>query len=315
MIEGQDGLNWPRWQRLVRAAEDLGYAGLYRSDHFTNPTGPHKDALELWASLTWLAAHTARIEFGPLVSPVSFRNPVITAYTAAAVGDLSHGRLRLGLGAGWQEREHAAYGFELGDMDARFDRLKEAIQVIIRLFRSDEPVSYAGNYYRLADALLLPRPSRDAGPPIVIGGNGRTRTLPLAARFAEEWNATFRTPAQFAALNEELTRLIAAAGRDPSQVRRTLMTRLIFAHDDKDLDAKIAATGHSRGELRERGTIVGTANEIVAQLDELAGVGVQRVMSQWLDMDDIAGLEAMAKTVLPQLKGSGGGAGGKETGA
>src|SRR5579884_809761 len=161
MIEGQDGLNWPRWQRLARAAEDFGYAGLYRSDHFTNPTGPNKDALELWASLTWLAGHTQRIEFGPLVSPVSFRNPVVTAFTAAAVADLSGSRLRLGLGAGWQEREHEEYGFPLLDMDSRFDRLKEAIQVIIRLFRSDEPVSYAGNYYNLSNALLLPRPQRD----------------------------------------------------------------------------------------------------------------------------------------------------------
>ena len=112
MVEGQDGLTWTRWQRLARAAEELGFAGLYRSDHLTNPTGPHLDALELWASLTWLASHTTRIEFGPLVSPVSFRHPVVTAWTAAAVDDLSGGRLRLGLGAGWQEREHASHGFD-----------------------------------------------------------------------------------------------------------------------------------------------------------------------------------------------------------
>ena len=115
MIEGQDGLNWQRWQRLAAAAEDLGFAGLYRSDHFTNPTGPHLDALDLWTSLTWLAGHTTRIEFGPMVSPVSFRNPVVTAWTAAAVDDLSGGRLQLGLGAGWQEREHRSFGFELLD--------------------------------------------------------------------------------------------------------------------------------------------------------------------------------------------------------
>ena len=115
MIEGQDGINWTRWRRIARVVEDLGFTGLYRSDHFTNPTGPYLDALELWASLTWLADNTSRIEFGPLVSPISFRHPVITAWTAAAVGDLSGGRLRLGLGAGWQEREHRTYGFELLD--------------------------------------------------------------------------------------------------------------------------------------------------------------------------------------------------------
>jgi alkanesulfonate monooxygenase SsuD/methylene tetrahydromethanopterin reductase-like flavin-dependent oxidoreductase (luciferase family) len=101
MIEGQDGLDWARWQRLARAVEDFGYAGLYRSDHFTNPTGPVLDALELWTSLTWLAGNTARIEFGPLVSPVSFRHPVITAWIASAVDSLAGGRLRLGIGAGW----------------------------------------------------------------------------------------------------------------------------------------------------------------------------------------------------------------------
>src|SRR4051812_33534476 len=116
MIEGQDGLNWTRWQRLVRAAEDWGFAGIYRSDHFSNKEGAHKDSLELWTSLTWAAANSERIEFGPLVSPISFRNPVVTAWTAAAVDDLSGGRLQLGLGAGWQDREHRSYGFDLLDV-------------------------------------------------------------------------------------------------------------------------------------------------------------------------------------------------------
>jgi len=126
MNEGQDGISWRRWRRLARAAEDLGFSGLYRSDYFTNPTGPYFDALELWASLTWLVDNTSRIEFGPLVSPVSFRHPVITTWTAAAVDDLSGGRLRLGLGAAWQEREHRTYGFELLNTDRRFARSRRA---------------------------------------------------------------------------------------------------------------------------------------------------------------------------------------------
>src|SRR3954452_5152331 len=149
MLEGQDGLNWSRWQRIAEAAESLGFAGLYRSDHFTNPQGPHKDSLELWTSFTWLASHTRRIEFGPMVSPVSFRNPVVTAWTAAAVDDLSGGRLHLGLGAGWQEREHRSYGFDLLDVDRRFKRFEEGLEVVTRLLECDTPTAFDGEFYHL----------------------------------------------------------------------------------------------------------------------------------------------------------------------
>ncbi len=113
MVEGQMGLNWARWQRIVRAVEDLGFVGLYRSDHFTNPEPPDYDSLELWVSLVWLASHTTRIEFGPLVTPVSFRHPAMTARMASAVDDLSGGRLVLGVGAGWQVREHRDHSYDL----------------------------------------------------------------------------------------------------------------------------------------------------------------------------------------------------------
>src|SRR5688572_3396654 len=144
MIEGQQGLTWPRWQRIARVVEDSGFAGLYRSDHYTDAQPPDQDSLELWVSLTWLASHTQRIEFGPLVSPVSFRQPTMTARMAAAVDDLSGGRLNLGLGAGWQEREHSNFGFQLLEKGPRMDRFTEGLEVITRLLRSDEPSSYAG---------------------------------------------------------------------------------------------------------------------------------------------------------------------------
>ena len=142
MIEGQMGLNWPRWQRIARAVETLGFAGLYRSDHITNQEPPYQDSLELWVSLTWLADHTQHIAFGPLVSPVSLRHPVTTARMAGAVDDLSGGRLHLGLGAGWQEREHAGYGFDLLDVPRRLARFQEGVEVIARLLHSDTPVSF-----------------------------------------------------------------------------------------------------------------------------------------------------------------------------
>src|SRR5204863_5509538 len=131
---------------------------------FTNADPPDIDSLELWVSLTWLASHTNRIEFGSIVSPVSFRNPVFTARMGKDVDDLSGGRLVLGVGAGWQAREHRNFGFELLEVGERMDRFEEGVEVISRLLRSDTPVNYAGHYYQLHDAILLPRPQRPGGP-------------------------------------------------------------------------------------------------------------------------------------------------------
>ena len=298
MIEGQDGIGWDRWKRLGRAAEDLGYAGLYRSDHFTEPEGPLKEALELWSSLTWLADNTERIEFGPLVSPVSFRHPVITAWQASAVDSLAGGRLQLGVGAGWQEREHDAFGFDLLDTDRRFARFEEGLEVATRLLRNEEPVSFEGEFYRLRDALLTVRSPRPAGPPVVIGGNGPRRTLPLAVRFADEWNGVFLTADQFANLNARLEGLLREAGRTPEGVRRTLMTRGVFGRTRAEVDRKL--DGVAREDL-DAAVIAGTADEFVDRLGRLSDVGVQRVMLQWLEPDDLDGLEAMAGSVLPQL--------------
>ena len=300
MIEGQNGLTWPRWQRLARAAEDLGFAGLYRSDHYTNANAPDLDSLELWVSLTWLASHTSRIEFGPIVSPVSFRHPALTARMAAQVDDLSGGRLQLGLGAGWQEREHTNFGMDLLEIGPRFRRFREALDVVSALLKSDAPVSYSGEYYRLSEAVLLPRPQRPGGPPITIGGNGPQRTLPLTAKYADEWNAVFVPPARFRELSDQLDALLAVEGRDPAAVRRSLMQGSAYGKDDAQLAARLA--GRDRAQLEARGLLVGGPAEVVERLGAFAAAGVQRVMVQWLDLDDIAGLEHFAANVLPQLR-------------
>jgi F420-dependent oxidoreductase-like protein len=298
MIEGQDGLNWERWQRLASAAEDLGFAGLFRSDHYTNASGPNKDSLEMWTSLTWLATQTKRIEFGQLVAPVSWRHPVTTAWTAAALDDLSGGRLRLGLGAGWQEREHREYGFHLGDVDTRFRRLREALQVVTALLRSNEPSNVDGEFYHLEDALLLPRPKRPGGPPIVIGGNGPRRTLPLVAEYGDEWNAVYLTANRYRELSSHLDELLDGRNREHSAVRRTLMTRVAVGGSESEIAERLEFDPQS---LRDRGVVFGEPSAVVDQLGRLGEAGVQRVMAQWLDMDDIAGLETIAARVLPQL--------------
>ncbi len=295
MIEGQNGLTWQRWQNIAAAVEGLGFTGLYRSDHFTNADAPDMDSLECWTSLTWLASHTKRIEFGPLVSPVSVRNPALTARMAAAVDDLSGGRLTLGLGAGWQEREHHMFGMALLDMKERFARFQEGLEVITRLLQSDQPVSFEGSYFQLREASLLPRPRRPGGPRILIGGNGEKRTLRLAARYADEWNAVFQTPAGFARLTARLDEWLRGEERKPEAVRRSMMTGIRFARDRAGLETKLH--GQSAEELLGRGMIVGAGEEVQQQLAELEQAGVQRVMLQWMDLEDLKGLEALRKAV------------------
>jgi F420-dependent oxidoreductase-like protein len=304
MIEGQNGLNWPRWKRIAKAVEDLEFIGLYRSDHYTNATPPDKDSLELWVSLTWLASHTDRIEFGPLVSPVSFRQPTMTARMAAAVDDLSGGRLSLGLGAGWQEREHKNYSWDLLDIQQRFARFEEGLEIISGLLKSDEPIDFEGSFYQIYEGILLPRPARSGGPPILIGGNGPKRTLPLVAKYAEEWNAVYIPPGEILQRNSELDTLILDQGRQPSDIRRSLMTGCIFGRDSAEVNQKVKNRTEDKFTAKEligRGLVVGTPNEIVEQLGNIRQVGIQRVMLQWLDLDDLDGLEAMATRVLPQI--------------
>ncbi len=295
MVEGQNGLNWARWQRMAQAVEALGFVGLYRSDHFTNAEPPDKDSLELWISLAWLATHTRRIEFGPLVTPFSFRHPVFVARMAKDVDDLSGGRLVLGMGAGWQEREHRMFGFDLLSLRERMDRFQEGLEVVSRLLRSPDRVTFHGRYYHLEEAVLLPRPQRPGGPPLLIGGNGPRRTLPLAARYADEWNGVYLPVERYAALNARLDALLEAEGRDPAQVRRSLMTGLVFGRTDAELRERLG--GRDATALRARGLVVGTASQVADQVARWAEVGAQRVMLQWLDLDDLDGLEALAQAL------------------
>lgn len=300
MIEGALGLNWPRWQKIVRAAEDFGFDGVYRSDHFMGRAGVREDALEAFTSLTWAADHTSRIELGTLVSPISFRDPRILAWQATAVNDLSHGRLRLGIGAGWQAQEHDAFGFELGSMDERFARMEEGLNVVLKLTRSNEPVSFESDRYPLAEAQLLPRWQGSESPAIIIGGNGPKRTMPLVAKYADEWNALKGGMTVFSERSAQLDELLQMEGRDPQSVRRSQMAGIIYAKDQAVLDADPDASRFA--ELLEKGEVVGTPNQVTEILAAKSEAGVDAVILQWLDFDDIDGLEHFAATVLPQIR-------------
>lgn len=298
MLEGQHGLTWERWKRIGRFVEEAGFAGLYRSDHFTNPDGPELDSLELWTSLTWLADNTKRIEFGPLVVPFSFRHPAHIARAASAIDDLSNGRLILGLGAGWQEREHNLFGFDLLDVKSRLDRCDEGLEVVTRLLQSDDPVTFDGKYYQIRGATLLPRPQKKGGPRILVGGNGMKRTLGNAAKYAAEWNGNFLTVNEYSKRNKKLDELLTAAGRDTTSVRRSFMTGCVLVEDGASTNEQLAIYGGSLKELQEYGFIAGSASEIKEQLSAFEQAGAQRIMLQWMTLDDMKGLEALAKAVL-----------------
>ena len=187
MIEGQEGLNWERWQRLARAAEDGGFAGLYRSDHLTGLFGDStRPSLETWASLPYLATATRRIRFGPIVSPMTFYQPAILAKRAAAIDQLAGGRFDLGIGAGWNEMEHRMFGIPFPPLRERMDRFEAGARAIRALWRGT-PVTLEQPYTPLVDAQSFPLP---AGGRLVVGGRGERRTMRVAAELADEWNVT-----------------------------------------------------------------------------------------------------------------------------
>lgn len=299
MIEGQDGLNWERWQRILQTAEDSGYQCVFRSDHFTNAQGPHKDALELWTSLTYAASHTERIEFGPLVTPITFRHPAMITQYAAAIDKLSNGRLILGMGTGWQDREHNDFGIYFPPLSERYERLEDGLEIVTRLFNHDEPVSYDGKHFSLDGAYLTYK--RMGGPLLLIGGNGPKKTLPLAAKYAKEWNAVYLDRETFKARNALLDGYLEDEGREASDVKRSLMTRVIYGADEAAVNAKLATIKSSKEDLIKRGIIVGTGQDVVDQIGQWVDCGVERFMLQWIELDDIAGMEAMAQDVLPHF--------------
>jgi alkanesulfonate monooxygenase SsuD/methylene tetrahydromethanopterin reductase-like flavin-dependent oxidoreductase (luciferase family) len=321
-IEAQQGLTWLGWTRLVEAVERLGYAGLYRSDHFStvNP------ALELIVSLAYAAQNSQRIRFGPLVAPVTFRQPAMLARQAAALDDLSGGRLVLGLGAGWEENEHHTWGYALGDPSTRSARFEEGLEVIRRLLTSDGPVTFEGDFFKLREARLLPRPDRQDGPDILIGGNGRRRTLPLAARYADVWNVVHLPPEMFRSRSLALDELLEKEGRQPGDLKRTLLMMVLCGRNEQELKRRAAHAyrmwaPHLADEpfadlipamdamfspfMARIGAsfcpIVGSPDQVVEQIQAYSEVGLEELIIQWWDPDDVESLHAYSEQILSRL--------------
>jgi alkanesulfonate monooxygenase SsuD/methylene tetrahydromethanopterin reductase-like flavin-dependent oxidoreductase (luciferase family) len=313
-VEGVGGLTWSSWKRLIAAIEQLGFAGLYCSDHFVMPDSIPTDSLELVLALGYLADHTQRVHFGPLVAPLSFRDPVMLARQAAALDNLSDGRMILGVGAGWMEREHTMFGYQLGDMTTRMDRLAEGLEVITRLLQHDEPVSYKGRFYQLHDAFLWPRSPRPHGPPILIGGKGLKRTLPLVARHAHIWNATGLKPDAFRECSARLDELLQVEGRQPREVKRTVLFPVYCARNELELEQRLSWARifpecatipiNAVAEAVQswfKTTVIGPPESIIEHFRTYAEMGVEEVIVQWFGLDDVEGMQILAEQVVPHL--------------
>lgn len=300
MVEGPDDLSWERWQRIGLASEELGFDGLYRSDHFPVTNGSGWEALELWISLTWLASKTRRIRFGALVSPISFRDPVTLAWQASAVDALSGGRLDLGLGAGWMKREHTAFGYDLLDITSRFNRFREGIKVVRLLTRSESPVSFEGDYFQLHDAMLMPRSPRKDGPPITIGGAGKRRTMPLVAKYADEWNSVHLKLADYVETSALMDRLLDLEGRAKTDVKRTMMASVFIGRTDTEVTRRLG--DKSKADVLASGQFAGTPAEIVEQLGPYLDAGLDGFKLRLPNLDDIEALEIIASDVMPHFR-------------
>jgi len=254
---------WDEIVELTQHCEQTGWDGVYFADHFmpnaADTTPLDGDTLECWSVLAGLSAATSRLRLAPLVTSVTYRHPAVLANIAAAVDNISHGRLLLGIGAGWQENEHAAYGLELGSVKERLDRFEEATQILVSLLR-EQRTTLDGKYFQVKDAPNQPPPVQQPIP-ILIGGGGEKRTMRIAARYADEWNS-WTDPATLAHKVGVLHKHCADLGRDPSDIKVSTQALLYLGTDESWLASK-----------RETGGVVGTPNEVVDIIGQYAKAG------------------------------------------
>ncbi|HET8673152.1 MAG TPA: TIGR03560 family F420-dependent LLM class oxidoreductase [Thermoleophilaceae bacterium] len=307
MIEGQEDVTWDQWRALASACEKHGYEGLFRSDHYLSVEGQReRGSLDAWTTLGALAAVTSRIRLGTLVSPATFRHPSVLAKSAATVDHISGGRVEIGLGAGWNESEHRAYGFPFASMRTRMDVMEEQLEIVARSF-GDEAFSFDGEHYRIEELDALPKPVQRPRPAIVVGGRGGPRSLRLAARWADEYNTFSASVDEVRERRDAFAEAWRAAGRDPDAFRFSAMVSVLVGVDDADFRERAAVLAERRRQdvdslisgLRGHG-VVGTIDQAVAQLRELERAGIQRVMLQHFLHDDLESVELIGRELIPR---------------
>lgn len=301
--EPQQGATYDDLLRVARAAEDLGYGAFFRSDHYL---GMGTDGLpgptDSWITLAALARETSRVRLGTLMTSATFRHPGPLAISVAQVDQMSGGRVELGLGAGWFEAEHTAYGIPFPPITERFERLEESLALVAGLWTTPpgETFDFDGTHYRLTDSPALPKPVQSPRPPILVGGKGRRTTPRLAARYADEFNAPFSTVEESAGLFDRVREACAEAGRDPASLTYSNALVLCCGADEAEVTRRADAIGRSVGELRANG-LAGSPDELVDRIGRYAEMGATRVYLQVLDLSDLDHLHLVADKVMPQV--------------
>jgi F420-dependent oxidoreductase-like protein len=309
MIEGQEDVTWDQWVALALACEQHGLEGLFRSDHYVSVTGrEERGSLDAWTTLAALGAVTERIRLGTLVSPVTFRHPSVLAKAVVTADHVSGGRVELGMGAGWHDVEHEAFGFEFPATDVRMSMLEEQAEIVHGLW-SEQVFAFDGNHYRLDVVRALPKPVQDPHPPVIVGGHGGARSARIAARWADEYNVASQTPDQCRTIRARVAEAWEREGRDPATLRFSLMTGVVVGEDRDEVRRRAAAVIKRSNEDAEpeewlRGNdamVAGTVDEVVGKLRELEGAGVDRVMLQHLVHEDLDTVELLGRQVAPAV--------------
>jgi F420-dependent oxidoreductase-like protein len=310
MIEGQEDVTWEDWKAIATACEEHGVGTLFRSDHYLSVDDRReRGSLDAWATIAALAAITTELRLGTLVSPATFRHPAVLAKSVVTADHVSGGRVELGIGAGWWEREHEAYGIDLPPVGPRMDALEEQLELITRYW-GDGPFNYEGRHYRAENLDALPKPVQVPRPPLILGGKGGPRSLRLAAALADEYNTVMSTPEEILDVRKRLDEACEAVERDPASLPLSMMTGWLVGADRDDLRNRAARLARWKGQdetgaelladIRES-TIVGTVPEAVEQLQALKEAGLTRLMGQHLLHRDLDAIELMGREVIPAL--------------
>lgn len=306
LTEPQQGATYADLCRVAKSAEEVGFEGFFRSDHYlkmgevSGLPGP----TDAWITLAGLARETSRIRLGTLVSAATFRHPSVLAISAAQVDQMSGGRVEVGLGAGYFEAEHRAYGIPLPVVKDRFDRYAEQLAIVTGLWETPPggTFNFAGKYYRLHGAPALPKPAQPPHPPVIIGGAGKKRTPTLAARYADEFNVIFRDAATAVDQFERVATAAREAGRDPNEITRSAALVVCVGRNRAEIARRIEAIGCKLPNLVGK-EIAGSPNEVAEKIDYYREkTGITRLYLEAVDVFDLDHVELIASTVLPHFK-------------